>query len=74
MKASTRQAVFDALKSGTTRLSSELLDDSASHSGTGLINVFMRLQLQFHRSDIYDITDGENGTGTKFIIKVPNHV
>ncbi len=74
MNENTRQAVFAALKSGTTRLSSDVLDDSASHSGTGLINVFMRLQLQFHRDDIYDITAGENGVGTKFIIKVPNHV
>ena len=38
----------------------KVIDDSASHSGTGLINVFMRLQLQFHRNDIYDITKSES--------------
>ena len=72
MPENTRKAVFDAVSSGTTRLAPEVLDDNSTHNGTGLISVFLRLQLEFHRSDLFDITDGENGKGTKFIIRVPN--
>ena len=72
MPENTRKAVFEAVASGTTRLSKDVLDDNSTHNGTGLISVFMRLQLEFHRDDLFDITDGENGKGTKFIIKVPN--
>ena len=72
MPEKTRKAVFEAVASGTTRLSPEVLDDNSTHNGTGLISVFMRLQLEFHRNDLFDIQDGENGKGTKFIIKVPD--
>ena len=72
MPAKTREAVFEAVASGTTRLSQDVLDSNSTHNGTGLISVFLRLQLQFHRDDLFDITDGENGKGTKFIIKVPH--
>ena len=72
MPAKTREAVFEAVASGTTRLSPEVLDNNSTHNGTGLISVFLRLQLEFHRDDLFDITDGENGKGTRFIIKVPN--
>ena len=72
MPEETRKAVFEAVASGTTRLAPEVLDDNSTHNGTGLISVFMRLSLEFHRDDLFDITDGENGKGTKFIIKVPN--
>ena len=72
MPENTRKAVFDAVASGTTRLAPEVLDDNSTHNGTGLISVFMRLGLEFHSNDLFDITDGENGKGTKFIIKVPN--
>ena len=72
MPENTRQAVFDAVASGTTRLSQDVLDDNSTHNGTGLISVFMRLGLEFQRNDLFDITKGENGKGTKFIIKVPN--
>ena len=72
MPENTRKAVFEAVASGTTRLAPEVLDKNSTHNGTGLISVFLRLQLEFHRDDLFDITDGENGKGTKFIIKVPN--
>ena len=72
MPQKTRQAVFEAVASGTSRLAPEVLDDNSTHNGTGLISVFLRLQLQFHRNDLFDIQDGENGKGTKFIIKVPD--
>ena len=74
MSENTRNAVFEAVASGTTRLSQELLDDNSTHNGTGLISVFMRLKLQFQRSDLFEITDGENGKGTKFIIRIPRDV
>ena len=72
MPENTRKAVFEAVASGTTRLAPEVLDKNSTHNGTGLISVFIRLQLEFHRDDLFDITDGENGKGTKFIIRVPN--
>ena len=74
MPENTRKAVFEAVASGTTRLSQDVLDDNSTHNGTGLISVFMRLKLQFQRSDLFDITDGENGKGTKFIIRIPRDV
>ena len=74
MNDKTREAVFQAVADGTTRLAPEVLDDNSTHNGTGLISVFLRLQLQFHRSDLFDITAGDNGEGTKFIIRIPIHV
>ena len=74
MPENTRKAVFEAVASGTTRLSQDVLDDNSTHNGTGLISVFLRLKLQFQRSDLFDITDGENGKGTKFIIRIPRDV
>ena len=73
MPEQTRKAVFEAVASGTTRLAPEVLDDNSTHNGTGLISVFLRLRLQFHRDDLFDITDAEEG-GTKFIIRIPKHV
>ena len=77
MPEETRQAVFDAVASGTTRLASNVLDDNSTHNGTGLISVFLRLRLQFHRDDLFDITDADTlseKSGTKFIIRIPKHV
>ena len=74
MPEKTREAVFKAVASETTRLPQDVLDDNSSHNGTGLISVFLRLQLQFHRYDLFDITRGDNNEGTKFIIRIPNHV
>ncbi len=74
MPENTRKAVFEAVASGTTRLSQDVLDNNSTHNGTGLISVFMRLKLQFQRNDLFDITDGENKKGTKFIIRIPKDV
>ena len=74
MPENTRKAVFEAVASGTTRLSQDVLDNNSTHNGTGLISVFMRLKLQFQRNDLFDITDGENKKGTKFIIRIPRDV
>lgn len=73
MPQKTRDAVFKAVMAGTTRLPDDVLDDNSTHNGTGLISVFLRLQLQFHRYDLFDITDADGG-GTKFIIRIPKHV
>ena len=80
MPEKTREAVFAAVASGTTRLAPDVLDDNSTHNGTGLISVFLRLQLQFHRNDLFDITTGDNDSdtgashGTKFIIRIPRNV
>ena len=73
-KEKTREAVFKAVASENTKLPSDVIDDNSTHNGTGLISVFLRLQLQFHRYDLFDITNGDNGEGTKFIIRIPKHV
>lgn len=80
-----RESVFKAVETETTRLPQEILQkdlnpsspttaDTENHTGTGLINVFLRLKLYFHRNDIFDITSGDDGIGTKFIIRIPRHV
>ena len=74
MPDKTREAVFKAVAAETTRLPENVLDDKSSHNGTGLISVFLRLQLQFHRYDLFDISSGDNKEGTKFIIRIPDHV
>ena len=74
MPEKTREAVFKAVASENTRLPSDVLDDNSTHNGTGLISVFLRLQLQFHRYDLFDIRGGDKGVGTKFIIRIPKHV
>ncbi len=77
MPPKTRKAVFEAVASGTTRLASDVLDDNSTHNGTGLISVFLRLRLQFHRDDLFDIQDADETSenrGTKFIIRIPKHV
>lgn len=74
MPEKTRQAVFKAVASESTRLPADVLDDNSTHNGTGLISVFLRLQLQFHRYDLFDIQNGDNDIGTKFIIRIPKHV
>lgn len=82
MDEKIRKSVFDAVKANKTRLPKELENqmtqnypvDESKHSGTGLINVFLRLKLNYHRDDIFDIQSGDDGVGTKFIIKVPRNV
>ncbi|MCR5765472.1 MAG: two-component sensor histidine kinase, partial [Treponema sp.] len=75
-----KENVLLAVENETTKLPEQILnqnnvlEDQRQHTGTGLINVFLRLKLYFHRNDIFDITSGENGEGTKFIIRIPKHV
>lgn len=77
-----KENVFKAVETDTTRLPAEILNqnaepvstDAEKHTGTGLINVFLRLKLYFHRDDIFDITTGPDGKGTKFIIRIPQYV
>lgn len=85
MPAEIKAAVFKAVQTGATRLPAELANPepmaavgSEKGNGTGLISVFLRLKLYFHRDDIFDITenDSEHETqkGTKFIIRIPKNV
>ena len=43
---------------------------ASSGTGTGLVNVASRLRLYFHRADVFDIQQNEEG-GTSFILKIP---
>ena len=81
MPEETVKALFNAVESGATRLPAQIVEnqttttmDGEKRNGTGLISVFLRLKLQFQRNDLYAITTGDNGTGTKFIIRIPKNV
>lgn len=71
-----KKEVFNAVAAGNTKLENY---HSASN-GTGLISVFLRLKMYFHRDDIFDIVDNIDSTdatkkvGTKFIIRIPKNV
>lgn len=79
-----REEIFSAIKNSDKEGLQNILVSLDSNSavkkeegsnGTGLINVFMRLKLFYHRNDVFDITDNdENGQGTKFIIRIPRNV
>ena len=64
-----------SLPEGSSSASDKSTDptEHVQHAGTGLINVFMRLKLYFHRDDIFDI-DTSAGPGTQFIIRIPKNV
>jgi sensor histidine kinase YesM len=78
----TRVAVINAVFTGKTQLPTTNINTSvaepseigATGNGTGLINVFSRLRLYFHRDDVFDIEQNDEGKGTKFIIRIPAHV
>lgn len=40
-------------------------------NGIGIVNVFARLKLYFHRNDVFDIQKNDDGEGAKFIVRVP---
>lgn len=71
-----KEAVFAAVASETPKLPGNLIKEKgeSSNNGTGLISVFLRLQLQFRSDDLFDIRSGENEQGTKFIIRIPRDV
>lgn len=83
MPEETKAAVFKAVDEGVRRLPAELVNNSSNsknpdkdekRNGTGLISVFLRLKLHFHRDDIFDITKNDDNIGTKFIIRIPVNV
>lgn len=65
--------IFEAVAKEETSLTNSQ-NNALKQNGTGIINVFTRLKLYFHREDIFDITCGNDGIGTKFIIRIPHNV
>ena len=69
-----KNEVFNSVSSGRTKLENQ----NSTSTGTGLISVFLRLKMYFHRDDIFDIVDNvsedKSQTGTKFIIRIPKNV
>ena len=63
----------DGLQNVLVSLDSNAVKKDEGGNGTGLINVFMRLKLYFHRNDVFDITENDDGKGTKFI-RIPVNV
>ncbi len=82
MKDEIKEAVFDAVENVITKLpdaiqkltEKSLEDESGKNGGTGLINVFLRLKMTYQENDIFDIVSGDDGKGTKFIIRIPRDV
>ena len=64
----------DGLQNVLVSLDSNAVKREEGSNGTGLINVFMRLKLFYHRDDVFDITQNDEGQGTKFIIRIPANV
>ncbi|MGN0728073.1 sensor histidine kinase [Treponema sp.] len=46
-------------------------DEKNEHTGIGIINVFSRLRIYFHRDDVFEIFSGAD-SGMKFLIRIPN--
>ena len=72
-----RQELLDSARGGITPDLSDVKKEKKSadeHTGIGLINVFLRLRLYFHRDDVFDIVSNEDEPGTKFIIRIPENV
>lgn len=69
-----KEEIFSAVDKEETRLPVSENGSGTKQNGTGIINVFTRLKLFFHRDDIFDITCGNDGIGTKFIIRIPKNV
>ena len=72
-----RQELLDSARRGITPDLSDVKKEKKSadeHTGIGLINVFLRLRLYFHRDDVFDIVSNEDEPGTKFIIRIPENV
>lgn len=73
-----REKLLDAARRGMTpeigNIKNGETKKTDEHTGIGLINVFLRLRLYFHRDDVFDIETNENGQGTKFIIRIPENV
>lgn len=67
-----KDEIFKSVKKDITSLPTSQAD--SKKNGTGIINVFTRLKLYFHKDDIFDITCGNDGIGTKFIIRIPTNV
>ena len=83
MPEETKAGVFKAVEEGINRLPAELVNavnkkkepgQTEKRNGTGLISVFLRLKIHFHRDDIFDITQNDDNIGTKFIIRIPINV
>lgn len=64
----------EGLQNVLVSLDSTAVKKEDGSNGTGLINVFLRLKLYFHRNDVFDITQNDDGNGTKFIIRIPANV
>ncbi|WP_407398031.1 sensor histidine kinase [Treponema sp.] len=73
-----REKFLEAARRGVTPDYSEVKKEekksTEEHTGIGLINVFLRLRLYFHRDDVFDIRTNDDGQGTKFIIRIPENV
>lgn len=80
MESEIRENVLKSVEKGEFKLPDELLkkefpfeDNMNKQNGTGLINVFSRLKLYYHKDNTFDILINDEGKkGTTFVIRIPN--
>ncbi|WP_296011260.1 histidine kinase [uncultured Treponema sp.] len=70
-----REEILKAAKSGGIKSiaskENSAENKNGEHTGIGLINVFSRLRIYFHRDDVFDIFSGDDSE-MKFLIRIPN--
>ena len=70
-----REEILKAAKSGGIKSPSpkenSLGNKDGEHTGIGLIYVFSRLRIYFHRDDVFDIFSRDDSE-MKFLIRIPN--
>lgn len=82
MPAEIKESLYKAIENNSSRIPADILLENSDpnniekekHTGTGLINVFLRLKMYYHRDNLFDISTGDNGIGTKFLIRIPRNV
>ena len=72
MPQDIKENLYNAVKNNETIISSDKIQEK--NNGTGLLNVFLRLKMFYHKDDLFEITSNDNGIGTKFLIRIPRNV
>ena len=82
MDSEIKEKVLKSVEKGEFKLPVEMLKENHSpyeeninkQNGTGLINVFSRLKLYYHKDELFDILINDEGIkGTTFVIKIPTN-
>ena len=67
-----KEMIYKAVENNDTIITSENIGEN--HNGTGLLNVFIRLKMFYHKDNLFEITANKDGIGTRFLIRIPKNV